>query len=162
MKKVHSKLTEEENSSQCLKVLARDENGLAGIRHVFPKKINERILRQRQQIYFDKRLCYLQCFFIFFFYKDQRRKDGTDFETDMVSSFQRAPVLHWRAEPYSALSFDRVNFFSMPHLFSLSRKPFVMCYCFREPIKLSFFTPVKWLSNRLSCSFFQSPKQEAI
>ena len=67
MKKVHRKLTEEENSSQSLKVLARDENGLAGIRHVLPKKINERILRQRQQIYFDKRICYLQCFFIFFF-----------------------------------------------------------------------------------------------
>ena len=86
MKKVHRKRTEEENSSQCLKVLARDENGLAGIRHVLPNKINERILRKRQQIYVDKRLCYLQCFFfLFFFYnKDQRRKDGTDFETDMV------------------------------------------------------------------------------
>ena len=97
-------------------------------------------------------------FFLFFFYKDQRRKDGTDFETNMVSSFQSAPVLHWRAKPYSALSFDRVNVFSMAHLFSLSRKPFVMCYCFREPIKLSFLTPVKWLSNRVSCSFFPVPQ----
>ena len=27
----------------------------------------------------------------------------------------------------------------MANLFSLSRKPFVMCYCFREPIKTFFF-----------------------
>ena len=126
MKKVHRKLTEEENSSQCLKVLAQVTTEKT--------RMGAGILRQRQQTYFDERLC---------FYKDQRRKDGTDFETNMVSSFQSAPMLHWRAKPYSALSFDRVNVFSMAHLFSLSRKPFVMCYCFREPIKLSFLTPVK-------------------
>ena len=28
-----------------------------------------------------------------------------------------------------------LNFFNMANLFSLSRKPFVVCYCFREPIK---------------------------
>ena len=43
-------LTEEENSSQCLKILTQitieDENELAEIQEVFPKKINERILRQ--------------------------------------------------------------------------------------------------------------------
>ena len=42
-------LTEEENSSQCLKILTQitieDENELAE-REVFPKTINERILRQ--------------------------------------------------------------------------------------------------------------------
>ena len=43
-------LTEEENSSQCLKILTQitieDESELAEIREVFSKKINERILRQ--------------------------------------------------------------------------------------------------------------------
>ena len=42
-------LTEEENSSQCLKILTQitieDENELAE-RKVFPKTINERIIRQ--------------------------------------------------------------------------------------------------------------------
>ena len=41
------------------------------------------------------------------------------------------------------LSFDQINFFNMANLLLLSRKAFVMCYCFRAPIKLSFLTPVK-------------------
>ena len=53
-------LTEEENSSQCLKILTQitieDENELAE-REVFPKTIKERILRQRQQTYLEKLLC---------------------------------------------------------------------------------------------------------
>ena len=40
---------------------------------------------------------------------------------------------------YSALSFDRKNFFNMANLFLLSRKAFIMCYCFRAPIKTFFF-----------------------
>ena len=35
-------------------------------------------------------------------YKDQRRKDGNDFETDTVCSFQNTPELT-RAKTYSAL-----------------------------------------------------------
>ena len=77
-------------------------------------------------------------FAVFFFYKDQRRKDGNDFETDTVSGFQNTPELK-RAKTYSALSFDRINFFNMANLFLLSRKAFVMCYCFRAPIKTFFF-----------------------
>ena len=67
------------------------------------------------------------CSFIlfFFFYKDQRGKYGNDFETDTVSGFQNTPELK-RAKTYSALSFDRINFFNMANLFSLSQKPFVM------------------------------------
>ena len=49
MQRLNSNLTEEENSSQCLKMLTQitieDENELAE-REVFPKTINERILRQ--------------------------------------------------------------------------------------------------------------------
>ena len=49
MQKLNRNLTEEENSSQCLKILTQitfeAENELAE-REVFPKTINERILRQ--------------------------------------------------------------------------------------------------------------------
>ena len=49
VQKLNVNLTEEENSSQCLKILTQitieDENELAE-REVFPKTINERILRQ--------------------------------------------------------------------------------------------------------------------
>ena len=65
-----------------------------------------------------------------FFYKDQQSKDGNYFETDTVSSFEKTsetPELK-RAKTYSALSFDRINFFNMANLFPLSRKPFVICY----------------------------------
>ena len=47
------------------------------------------------------------------------------------------------AKTYSALSFDRINFFNMANLFLLSQKAFVMCNCFRAPIK-------NFLSWRLS------------
>ena len=49
MQKLNGNLTEEENFSQCLKILSQitieDENKLAE-REVSPKTINERILRQ--------------------------------------------------------------------------------------------------------------------
>ena len=49
MQKLNSNLTEEENSSQCLKILSQitteDENELAE-REVCPKTINERVLQQ--------------------------------------------------------------------------------------------------------------------
>ena len=49
MQRLNSNLTEEENSSQCLKMLTwitiEDENELAE-RDVFPETINQRILRQ--------------------------------------------------------------------------------------------------------------------
>ena len=47
------------------------------------------------------------------------------------------------AKTYSAFSFDRINFFNMANLFLLSQKAFVMCNCFRAPIK-------NFLSWRLS------------
>ena len=53
---------------------------------------------------------------------------------DIRSAFYRHP-----AKIYSALSFDRINFFNMANLLLLSRKAFVLCYCFRAPIKTFFF-----------------------
>ena len=49
MQKLNHNLTEEQNSSQCLKILTQitveEENELAE-REVFPTTINERVLRQ--------------------------------------------------------------------------------------------------------------------
>ena len=53
---------------------------------------------------------------------------------DIRSAFYKHP-----AKIYSALSFDRINFFNMANLLLLSRKAFVMCYCFRAPKKTFFF-----------------------
>ena len=76
---------------------------------------------------------------VFFFYKDQPQgKNGNDFETDTECGFQNTPALRQRDKTYSAPSFNRMNFFNMTNLFSLSRKP-VVCYCFCEPIKTFFF-----------------------
>ena len=88
----------------------------------------------------------LKGFFAFcsvFFYKDQRRKDGNHFEKDTLLGFQNSPALHLSAKTYSALSFDQINFFNVANLFSLSQKPFIVCYCFREPIK-TFFLDACW------------------
>ena len=136
-------------------ITIKDEQ--AEVREVFPKKSNEQILWQWQQsyqLYLEK----LSSICSAFFYKDQRRKDGNDFKTDTVSGFQNTPELK-RAKTYRALSFDRINLFNMANLFSISWKPFVMCYCFREPIKTFFFflacpALVSGPPNHLLASFF--------
>ena len=59
-----------------------------------------------------------------------------------VSGFQNTPAfirLTLRAKTYSTLSFDGIDVFNMANLFLLSRKAFVMCYCFRAPIKTFFY-----------------------
>mmetsp|Transcript_68496 Transcript_68496/g.112542 ORF Transcript_68496/g.112542 Transcript_68496/m.112542 type:complete len:93 (-) Transcript_68496:125-403(-) len=64
------------------------------------------------------------------FFKDQRKKDGSYFEPDTISIFQKTPASHWRANTYSALSFDRRKFFNMLHLhfdFTFSKE--TLCYC---------------------------------
>ena len=66
MKKVHRKLTEEENSSQCLKVLAQVTTEKT--------RMGAGILRQRQQTYFDERLCYLKCSSFFFLQRPTKER----------------------------------------------------------------------------------------
>ena len=73
MKKVNRNITEEEDSSQCLKFLTQstikdDIAPLSGIQKVYP--IPGRSL--------DKLISHLQCF-----WKDQQRKRGSVFETDI-------------------------------------------------------------------------------
>ena len=36
----------------------------------------------------------------------------------------------------------------MANLFSLSREPFAVCYCFREPIKTSFLDACQMIAKR--------------
>ena len=73
------------------------------------------------------------------------RTNGGKMETtsrQTVSGFQNTPAfirLTLRAKTYSTLSFDGIDVFNMANLFLLSRKAFVMCYCFRAPIKTFFF-----------------------
>ena len=98
--------------------------------------------------------------FLFFFYKNQRRKDGNDFETDTVSGFQNTSALQLRAKTYSALSFNRINFFNMANLFSLSRKAFAMCYCFREPIKTFFFDACQMTVKSRVLHWFPVPQTQ--
>ena len=85
------------------------ENRLAEIRDVLPKR--KRVIPSTNMItnipapdHLEKFLCHLQCFF-----QDQRKKDGSDIKPDTMSSFQKTPASHWRANTYSALSFDLIR-----------------------------------------------------
>ena len=64
--------------------------------------------------------------FQFFFFKDQRKNDVSDFESDTMTSFWTTSASHWRANTYSILSYDRTNFLNMMHLhfdFTFNGKP---------------------------------------
>ena len=103
------------------------------------------ILPKKTECFFDnEHTCppdHLLCQLQFFFFKDQRKKGGNDFESNTVSSFHNTVALYWRAKIDIALSFDCLNFFNMAHLhfdfFSMENN--VMCYCFCEPIKTFIF-----------------------
>ena len=88
LQKLNRNLTEEENSSQCLKILTQntieDENEQAE-REVFPKTINEQVLRNLPSK--------ASLTFVVFFHKDKRRKVRNDFQPDTVSGFQNTPAL---------------------------------------------------------------------
>ena len=78
----------------CLKILTQitleDENELAEFREVFPKKLTSESSTMTTNLPWKASLP----FAVFFFYKDQRRKDGNDFEKDTVPGFQNTPALH--------------------------------------------------------------------
>ena len=75
-----------------------------------------------------------------------------------MSGFQNTPALHLRAKTYSALSFDQINFFNTANLFFLSRKAFVMCYCFRAPIKTFFFDTCQMTVKSCVLNLFPVPQ----
>ena len=61
-----------------------------------------------------------------FFFKDQRKNDVSNFESDTMTSFRTTSASHWRANTYSILSYDRTNFLNMMHLhfdFTFNGKP---------------------------------------
>ena len=61
-----------------------------------------------------------------FFFKDQRKNDVSDFESDTMTSFRTTSASHWRANTYGILSYDRTNFLNMMHLhfdFTFNGKP---------------------------------------
>ena len=72
--------------------MLEDENELPEIRDVFPKMklTSESVDNDNKLTLKSFLICLLQCFF----YKDQRRKDRNDFETDTVPGFQNTPALH--------------------------------------------------------------------
>ena len=89
------------------------------------------------------------------------RTNGGKMETtsrQTVSGFQNTRGLHLRAKTYSALSFDRINFFNMENLFLLFRKAFVMCYCFRAPIKTFFFDACQMTVKSCVLNLFPVPQ----
>ena len=61
-----------------------------------------------------------------FFFKDQRKNDVSDFESNTMTSFRTTSASHWRANTYSILSYDRTNFLNMMHFhfdFTFNGKP---------------------------------------
>ena len=74
----------------------------------------------------DKKLTFTGFFTIcsvFFFLQKPTTERWKRQKTGTMSNFENAPALKWPAKTYIALSFDRINFFNMVHLISLSRKP---------------------------------------
>ena len=124
----------------------------------FPQKINKRILRQWPQTYLEKLLCLLKCFFFF------TRTNGGKME--MTSRKTQCPVSkilqHYIKElKLTALLVLTKYAFSMWRIcFHFLGNPLLCAIVFMSQWKLSFLMPVKWLSNRASCTCFQSPKQE--
>jgi len=97
-----------------------------------------------------------------FFCKDQRRKDGNDFEKDTVPSFQNTPALHWRAKTCSAVSFDRMNFFQHGAFdFTFTESLCYDCYCFRGPINTLFFEDCQMTVKSRILHLFPVPQTES-
>ena len=74
-------------------ITLEDENELAEIREVFPKKLTSESFDNDNKLTLKSLFAFCSVFF-FFFYKDQRRKDGNDFEKDTMPGFQNTPALH--------------------------------------------------------------------
>ena len=101
-----------------------DKNELAGIRDILPKK-------DEQSFNNDNKLkLTLTSFFAidFGFSKTERKKDGSNFELNTVSSFQNTRTSHGELKlPVLTVC-----------MFTLLWKAIVKCYLLREPIK-NFF-----------------------
>ena len=122
----------------------------------FPKKINERILRQGQQTYLEKLFAFCSAFFT--------RTNGGKMET--TSRKTHCPVSKILQRYIKELKLTALLVLTK-YTFSTWRicshflgNPLLCAIVFVSLWKLSFLTPVKWLSNRASCTCFRSPKLE--
>jgi len=100
---------EEDDSSELLENFIavnsqEGENLLAEIRVILPKR--KRVIPSTNMItntpapdHLDKILCHMQ----FFFFKDQQKKDGSDFKPDTMSSFQKTPASYWESGLFTVL-----------------------------------------------------------
>ena len=97
MKKTETQPFQGTKDGPCLKILTQitleDGNELGEIREVFPQKITSQSFDNDNKLTLKSLFAFCSVFF-FFFYKDQRRKDGNDFEKDTVPGFQNSPALH--------------------------------------------------------------------
>ena len=137
-----------------MEITLEDENGLAEIQEVFPKtKLTSESFDNDNKLTLKSFFAFCSVFFL-------TRTNGEKMETTSrkVSGFQNTPALHLRAKTYIALSFDQINFFNMANLFSLSRKPFVVCYCFREPIKTFFLDACQMIVKLRVLHLFPVPQ----
>ena len=72
-------------------ITLEDVNELVEIREVFPKTLTSQSFDNDNKLTL-KNFCVFCS--VFFFNKDQRTKDGNDFEKDTVPGFQNTPALH--------------------------------------------------------------------
>ena len=72
-------------------ITLEDVNELVEIREVFPKTLTSQSFDNDNKLTL-KNFCVFCS--VFFLNKDQRTKDGNDFEKDTVPGFQNTPALH--------------------------------------------------------------------
>ena len=122
----------------CLEILTQitleDKKELAEIQEFFPKNLTSESFDN------DNKLT-LKSFFAFCSVFLTRTNGGKMETTSRKTQCPVSKILQRFIKELkitSALSFDQINFFHIANLFSLSRKPFVVCYCFREAMKTFF------------------------
>lgn len=120
-----------------------DKNELAGIRDILPKK-------DEQSFNNDNKLkLTLTSFFAidFGFSKTERKKDGSNFELNTVSSFQNTRASNGELKLTVLIVC----------MFTLLWKAIVKCYCFPGPIRNFFFDTCQMTVKKHNEHLFQVP-----
>ena len=173
MKKLKRNLAEEEDFGRWWKILSQVKVKKTRMDWQIKGMLWERKASNSFRNEINKRTCmylYLIISTIFFaicsvFFKDQRKKDESEFEPGTASSFQMTPALHWRAKTNSAFNFDlRTNFqhgafaFWFHFLWKVLWKTFAWCHMFSLANKIIFLWCLSLKSLDLHL-FHLSPKQ---
>ena len=169
MKKLKRNLAEEEDFGRWWKILSQVKVKKTRMDWQIKGMFWERKASNSFRNEINKRTCmylYLIISTIFFaicsaFFKDQRKKDESEFEPGTASSFQMTPALHWRAKTYSAFNFDlRTNFqhgafaFWFHFLWKVLWKTFAWCHMFSLANKIIFL----WCLSLKSLDLHLSPR----